>query len=180
MPVRRSQRSSFGPERRENTPTMRLFHNHRHKEFSNYYTQRPHLISHIRRATKYSYKTACSNAKTGVLKGWRERGREDPQGYETSMLPHLLDNSGTDYSLARRRPLPPERFLVVVYWKMTPLQSHSAAGRIRSPRTRRTYGFCVQPCCRCFLYATCFGLHGHLQVCRMFYFRIPEWVCFAG
>jgi hypothetical protein len=30
------------------------------------------------------------------------------------------------------------------------------------------------------LYTTCFGLHGHLQVCRMFYFRIPEGICFAG
>jgi hypothetical protein len=24
------------------------------------------------------------------------------------------------------------------------------------------------------LYTTCFGLHGHLQVCMMFYFYIPE------
>jgi hypothetical protein len=29
------------------------------------------------------------------------------------------------------------------------------------------------------LYTTCFGLHGHLQVCMMFYFYIPEGICFA-
>jgi hypothetical protein len=46
---------------------------------------------------------------------------------------------------------------------------------------------CVQLYCRCFtvlhlvslFYTTCFGLYGHLQVCRMFYFRIPEGICFA-
>jgi hypothetical protein len=28
-------------------------------------------------------------------------------------------------------------------------------------------------------YTTCFGLNGHLQVCMMFYFYIPEEICFA-
>jgi hypothetical protein len=27
---------------------------------------------------------------------------------------------------------------------------------------------------------TCFGLHGHLRVCMMFYFHIPEGICFAA
>jgi hypothetical protein len=26
-------------------------------------------------------------------------------------------------------------------------------------------------------YTTCYGLHGHLQVCMMFYFYIPEGIC---
>jgi hypothetical protein len=29
-------------------------------------------------------------------------------------------------------------------------------------------------------YSTCFGLHGHLQVCMMFYFYTPEGICFAA
>jgi hypothetical protein len=29
-------------------------------------------------------------------------------------------------------------------------------------------------------FATCFGLHGHLQVCRIFYFHMPEGFCFAA
>jgi hypothetical protein len=32
--------------------------------------------------------------------------------------------------------------------------------------------------CRMF-YTTCFCLHGHLQVCMMFHFYIPEGICFA-
>jgi hypothetical protein len=29
-------------------------------------------------------------------------------------------------------------------------------------------------------YTTCFGLHGHLHVSMMFYFYIPEGICFAA
>jgi hypothetical protein len=29
-------------------------------------------------------------------------------------------------------------------------------------------------------FATCFGLHGHLQVCRIFYFHMLEGFCFAA
>jgi hypothetical protein len=29
-------------------------------------------------------------------------------------------------------------------------------------------------------YTTCFGLHGHLQVCIMFHFYIPEGICLAS
>jgi hypothetical protein len=40
---------------------------------------------------------------------------------------------------------------------------------------------CVQLYCVGFhCFTTCFGLHGHLQVCRIFYFHMLEGFCFAG
>jgi hypothetical protein len=40
---------------------------------------------------------------------------------------------------------------------------------------------CVQLYCVGFhCFTTCFGLHGHLQVCRIFYFHILEGFCFAA
>jgi hypothetical protein len=39
---------------------------------------------------------------------------------------------------------------------------------------------CVQLYCVGFhCFTTCFGLHGHLQVCRIFYFHMLERFCFA-
>jgi hypothetical protein len=39
---------------------------------------------------------------------------------------------------------------------------------------------CVQIFVLCFhCFTTCFGLHGHLQVCRIFYFLMLEGLCFA-
>jgi hypothetical protein len=64
-------------------------------------------------------------------------GRGDPQGCETSRLPHFLDNRLTDggevFSLTRRPPLTPTK-IPGTYFCQRPSRphGHSAAGRISS------------------------------------------------
>jgi hypothetical protein len=64
-------------------------------------------------------------------------GREGPQGCETSRLPHFLENRPIDgaevVGLTRRPSFTPRKIPGIQFcYRLSLLQGHSAAGRIRS------------------------------------------------
>jgi hypothetical protein len=70
-------------------------------------------------------------------------GRGGPQSCETSRLPHFLDNRLTngveDVSLMRRPPFTPRKIPGAQFcYGLSPIQDHSAAGRIRSIEKKST------------------------------------------